>query len=72
MNTMYPDVPKYPDVVVQLSGEDGNAFFIMGRVAKALRRAGASPDEIEDFYSEATSADYNNLLQVCQRWVECE
>ena len=32
------DGPKYPDVEVQLSGEDGNVFSIIGRIAKALRR----------------------------------
>lgn len=30
---------KYPDVKVQLSGMDGNAFFIIVRVRKALRDA---------------------------------
>ena len=28
---------KYPDIKVQLSGEDGNAFFIIGTVKKALK-----------------------------------
>ena len=32
--------PKFPDVNVPLAGEDGNAFAILGRVRKALRRAG--------------------------------
>ena len=27
--------PKYPEVVVRLVGEDGNAFAILGRVANA-------------------------------------
>jgi hypothetical protein len=30
-------MPKYPNVRVQLTGEDGNAFFIIVRVAQALR-----------------------------------
>ena len=29
---------KYPEVVVQLSGEDGNAFAILGSVQKAMDR----------------------------------
>ena len=34
-----PQQPRYPDVQVQLSGEDGNAFAILGRTAAALPRA---------------------------------
>lgn len=30
---------KYPDVEVELCGQDGNAFAILGRVARALRQA---------------------------------
>lgn len=59
----------FPDVEVQLTGEDGNAFAILGRVSKALRNAGASKDEIDEFMAEATSGDYDNLLRTCMAWV---
>lgn len=61
---------KYPDVQVRLVGEDGNAFAIMGRVATALRRAGVSNEEIEAYYAESTSSDYDNLLRTATRWVQ--
>lgn len=61
---------KYPDVTVQLSGEDGNAFFIIARVTKALRRAGVPKDEIDLFAEEATAGDYDNVLQTVMRWVQ--
>lgn len=61
--------PLYPDVEVQLTGLDGNAFVLMGAVSKALRRAGAVPEEIIRFRDEATSGDYDHLLQTCMRWV---
>lgn len=64
--------PKYPNITVKLVGEDGNAFAILGRVAHALRRAGVSADEIANFRKEATSGDYDHLLQTCMRWVDCE
>ena len=64
--------PKYPKIVVPLSGEDGNAFAIIGRVSKALRRGGVEPDEVKKFQDEATSGDYDNLLQTCQKWVTCD
>jgi hypothetical protein len=60
---------RHPEVTVQLSGEDGNAMAIMGRVSRALRRAGCDQKELDAFYTEATSGDYDHLLQTCMRWV---
>lgn len=62
--------PKYPNVEVQLTGEDGNAFFIIGKVQKALRRAGAGADEIKAFVDEAMSGNYNNVLRTAMKWVK--
>lgn len=64
--------PKFPEIHVQLSGEDGNAFFIMGRVGAALRRAGIPKETINEFYDDAKSGDYDHLLQTCMRWVTCD
>lgn len=61
---------KHPEVKVQLVGEEGNAFAILGRVARAMRRAGVSPEEIKAFNSEATSGDYDHLLATVMQWVE--
>ena len=63
------DGPKYPDVKVQLSGEDGNAFLVLGKVQKELRRAGVSADECQAFLDEATEDDYDHLLRTCMAWV---
>lgn len=60
--------PRF-DVEVQLSGESDNAFFLVGTVRKALRRAGATAEELQEFTDEATSDDYDNVLQTCFRWV---
>lgn len=62
----------YEDVTVQLTGTDGNAFAILGRVQAALRRAGVGDDAIRDFRAEATSGDYDHLLQTAIRWVNVE
>jgi hypothetical protein len=48
-----PTQPRYPDIQVQLSGEDGNAFAILGRTAAALRAAGVPSEEIDAFFAEA-------------------
>ena len=57
---------------VKLSGEDGNAFAIMGRVKQALRRAGADREYIDKYLSEATAGDYDNLLIVSMEYVDVE
>lgn len=57
------------DVEVQLTGNDGNAFAILGSVARELRRSGVPSIEIERFNEEAMSGDYDNLLQTAMRWV---
>lgn len=60
---------KYPEVEVQLSGSDGNVFGILGKVIKALKRAGVSEDERKAFMDEATSGDYDHALVTAMRWV---
>lgn len=61
--------PKYPDVEVQLSGEYGNAFMLIGKTRRALKRHDVSDEEIEQFSTEATSGDYNNVIATIGRWV---
>jgi hypothetical protein len=67
-----PTQPRYPDIQVQLTGQDGNAFAILGRTAGALRQAGLPQEEIDDYFAEATSGDYDHLLQTTMRWVHWE
>lgn len=63
------DYPKYPEVEVELTGHDGNAFAVMGAVQKALRRHGASREELAAYQRESMSGDYDHLLQTAFRWV---
>jgi hypothetical protein len=57
---------------VKLIGEDGNAFAIMGRVKKALMRAGADKEYIDKYLKEAISGDYDHLLVVSMEYVDVE
>lgn len=61
--------PKYPEIKVQLVGLDGNAYSIMGRVSAALKEAGISKEEIDEYYAESTSGDYDHLLRTATEWV---
>lgn len=63
---------KYPEINVPLVGEDGNAFSILGRVKRLMRRADLPDSEWEAFHTEATSGDYNNLLMTVMRWFEVD
>lgn len=60
---------KYPEIEVELTGRDGNAFAIMGAVEKALRKGGISQDEISTYLKESMSGDYDNLLRTAMSWV---
>ncbi len=62
--------PTYPDVQVQLIGEDGNVFGIIGRVSRALRRAGYG-DAATEFSTAAFAAhSYDEVLQMVMSTVE--
>lgn len=61
---------KHPDVKVKLVGEDGNVFSIMGRVGKALKRAGY-PESAKAYYDEVMKAkDYDDALGITMTYVE--
>ena len=57
---------------VKLTGEDENAFFILGRCGRAMRKAGWSKDQIDQFHKEATSDDYDHLLQTVMKYCEVD
>jgi hypothetical protein len=67
-----PERPYYPEVTVVLIGEDSNAGSIIGRVTRALKRAGLSEGVCAAFRREAMSGDYDNVIQTAMRWVDVE
>jgi hypothetical protein len=62
--------PRHPEISVQLDGEDGNSFDILGRCLKAMRGAGLGKEETDAFRAEAMSGDYDHLLQTCMDWFD--
>lgn len=61
-------MPKFPEIVVQLTGQNGNAFNLVGIVREAMR--GRVPrEDVEKFTAEAFSGDYDHLLATCTEWV---
>lgn len=45
-----------------LVGVDGNAFSVMGYVAKAMENEGKTEEEVEAYQKEAMSGNYTHLL----------
>ena len=52
-----------------LVGQDGNAFSLMGYTARCMKECGLK-DEIPEMREKATSGDYNNLIYVCDTYVQ--
>ena len=48
-------------MVIDLTGPQGNAFFLMGTASKFARQLGLDSDTI---LNEMKSGDYENLVQV--------
>ena len=65
-------IPPKVKPVIDLNNQDGNAFAIIGAVRKALKREGADLEYIDKYKNEATSGDYDNLLQVTMKYIDFE
>ena len=57
---------------IDLSEFDGNAFGVLGMVTRALRDEGATKEYSDQFHAEATSGDYDHLVQTVMRYCEVE
>ena len=49
---------------------DGNAFWLLGSAKKAQRKAGWTPEQSDAWYAEATSGDYDHVIQTILAWHE--
>jgi hypothetical protein len=58
--------------IVKLIGQDGNAFAILAATKNSMKKAGWSREEIDEFFEEATSGDYDHLLQTVMKYCEVE
>jgi len=71
-------MPLYPQVKVSLVGRDGNSIAILSRCYRAVQdaiRRGDLPlvkgqQVFREFREEATSGDYDHLLQTVIRYFE--
>ncbi len=57
---------------MNLIGEDGNIFFILGRAGQALRQAGLEHQVSEMHERVKASGDYYKALGIISEYVETE
>jgi len=50
--------------------DKANAFVIINRASKALRKNGANREYIDKYMDEATAGDYDNLLRTTMKYVD--
>lgn len=62
-------VPIYSNIDVNLTGVDGNAHAILYEVSLAMKKHNVPHEDLDNFYLEAMSKDYNHLIQTCAAWV---
>ncbi len=55
---------------LELVGQDGNAFAIIGKAIKVARKAGWTAEKIKKFQAEVTSGDYDHVLQTCEKYFD--
>lgn len=64
--------PRYPAIVVALSGQSAFPTTIVGRVCIALLDHGVSNEEVDEFRDDAYSDGFGHLLRVVTEWVNVE
>lgn len=61
---------KFPNVHIRLAGNE-NAYAIMCAVEDAMRRTKIALAEFEAYKRAAMAGDYENLLRVTRKTVNC-
>jgi hypothetical protein len=59
---------KSEKTVIDLTGPEGNAFYLLAVVQKTFRRSGA-PEMGEKICKEMMAGDYENLIKVFDRYL---
>lgn len=55
---------------LELTGQDGNAFCVLGKAGKAARKAEWSKEKTKKFMDEAMNGNYDHLLATCMEYFE--
>lgn len=58
--------------ILELTGRDGNAMMILGKAQRVARQAGWAEGKVKLMLKEATSGDYDHVLQTMMKYFEVE
>ena len=59
---------KYKKQVIDLTGPDGNAFYLLGTAMNLCKQIGISSERTEEILDEMKSSDYENLIKVFDKY----
>ena len=54
--------------VIDLTGPDGNAFYLLGTAMNLCKQIGISSERTEEILDEMKSSDYENLIKVFDKY----
>ena len=58
----------YKKQVIDLTGPDGNAFYLLGTAMNLCKQIGISSERTEEILDEMKSSDYENLIKVFDKY----
>jgi len=64
-----PQDPRYPEIGIELMGQDASILSIVTRVRSALRAHGVEPAVLDQFFEAVTSKRYDDGLHEVTCWV---
>ena len=59
---------NYKKQVIDLTGPDGNAFYLLGTAMNLCKQVGISSERTEEILDELKSSDYENLIKVFDKY----
>ena len=58
----------YKKQVIDLTGPDGNAYFLLGTASNLCKQIDISSDRTKEILDEMKSSDYENLIKVFDKY----
>ena len=59
---------EYRKQVIDLTGPQGNAFYLLGTASKLCKQIGISSERTDEILDEMRSSDYENLIKVFDKY----
>ena len=59
---------KYKKQVIDLTGRDGNAFYLLGTAMNLCKQIGISSERTEEILDELKSSDYEHLIKTFDKY----